>query len=336
VQPEEQPPSPPPVPPPGENGPVLIPVSPSQDGLGGWLNPRVGRLLFATDYKVTGFPNEPVAGQGTQLGYMQQDLGLVLPCWQDECNEWSATANVRGEIFHTGGTILPTTGQPFPQELWNIRLGTTYRHLFDNGWIAGASVTFGSASDKPFASINEMTAAATAFLRIPQGEHNAWLFTLNYSTNSEVLSGIPIPGVAYFYAPTPWFQATIGFPFASATIRPTDDLTFQFSYALLRTVHARVIYRLAPQLRVYSSFDMANENYFLEERLDDRERFFYYDTRASAGVQWNFWKNWVLDAAGGYVFDRYYFEGRTYNDRNFNRVDVGDGPFASVQFKVKF
>jgi hypothetical protein len=321
---------------PGGAIPLPAPFLPGRGGaLGGWLNPNVGQLLYHADYRVTWFPDESVAGQGTRLGYVQQDFLTQIPICQDSCNEWSATARVRAELFHTGA-ILPDTRQPFPNDLWNIGLGTAYRHLFDNGYIGGLNVSVGSASDKPFSTINEMSLAATAFVRVPQGEHNAWLFTLNFSSNSEVLSGIPIPGVAYLWVPSEWFQATIGFPFASVVYRPCDDLTLLFTYALLRTVHVRAVYRMAPAWRVYGSFDMENENYFLAERFDERSRFFYYDSRLSAGVQWNVCKEIFLDLSGGYVFDRYYFEGRSIRDSHFNRVNVGDGPFVMLNAGVKY
>ena len=147
---------------------------------------------------------------------------------------------------------------------------------------------------------------------------------------------IPIPGVAFLYAPSECFQATIGFPFASVVYRPVDDLTLQLSYALVRTVHAKATYRLWPGLCLYGAFDWGNESYFLAERLDERDRFFYYDTRASAGVQWRLARGWSLDLAGGYVFDRFYFEGISFSDRNHNRVDVGDGPFVSLRLGCKF
>jgi hypothetical protein len=178
--------------------------------------------------------------------------------------------------------------------------------------------------------------SASAFVRVPQGEHNAWLFSLNYSSNSEVLNGIPIPGVAYFYAPSDWFQATVGIPFASATIRPTDDLTLQISYALLTTVHARAIYRVLPPVRVYAGFDTMVESYYRVGRLDDRDRFFYYDKRVAGGLQWFLSRQTSLDLSAGYSFDRFYFEGRRFTARDFNRIDVGAGPFAGLRVDVHF
>jgi hypothetical protein len=300
----------------------------AQRGLSGWMSPTVGHVPFV-------FPNEPVHGQPTTLGYTQQDFALSAPFWQDCRDEWSGSVHVRWEAFQTGA-VLPDSGMPFPGDLWNVRLGTSYRHLFDNGWIGGANVSVGSASDQPFSTVNEMTAGVTAFLRVPQGEHNAWLFSLNYSTNSQVLNYVPIPGVAFFYAPAPWFQATIGFPFADVTYRPRDDLTLQVSYALLTNIHARATYRLAPRWGVYGGFDWENENYFRAERTDDRARFFYYDKRLTAGVRFNLARGVSLDLHGGYVFDRFYFEGRQLSDSDHNRVSVGDGPYGAFQLQIRY
>jgi hypothetical protein len=256
----------------------------------------------------------------------------VCPIRQDAHDEWSASTNVRAEFFHTGA-ILPNTDQPFPEDLWNIRFGTSYRHLYDNGWIAGGSVSFGSASDKPFENLNVMTAGVSAFLRVPSGEHNAWLFSLSYSSTSEL--PIPIPMVAYIYQPSDQLRINIGLPF-QVMYRPLDDLTFDFSYMLLRTVHARATYRIARPLRVYVGFDWENESYFLADRPKDNDRFFYYDKRVTAGVQLVVSKHVTLDLAGGYTFDRFYFEGAQYSDRNFNRLNIDDGPFASFQLVARW
>jgi hypothetical protein len=297
------------------------------------LNPTVGNAPILAAYRFAWFPSEPVSGQPTHLAYEQHDLLISVPVYQDCANEWLATANVRGETFQTHA-ILPSTGQPFPDELWNIRFGATYRHLFDNGWIAGGTVTVGSASDKPFHSINEMTAGVNAFLRIPQGEHNAWLFTLTYSPTSDL--PIPIPGVAYMWQPSEYFRANIGLPF-QLMWRPTDDIALDFSYMLLTTVHARASYRLCRPVRLYVGYDWENESYFRVGRPDENDRFFYLDQRLSTGAQYFVSPHASLDLSTGYVFDRHYFEGKNVtNGTGFNRVDVGSGPYVSLQFRVRW
>jgi hypothetical protein len=304
-----------------------------QGALGDLANPQLGLQEPRVDYRALWYPSQPVIGQPADLGFQRQEVSLSTPLWQDETNEVSALAHVRSEFFQTQA-ILPNTRQPFPDDLWNIRLGATYRHQCDNGWMAGGGLAVGSASDQPFSTINEMTLGVNGFLRVPQGEHNAWIFTINYSPTSEI--AYPIPGVAYFYAPSTEFQALIGFPFASITYRPVEDVTLQLSYALVRTVHAKATYRICGPFRIFAGFDWDNESYFLADRLDEQARFFYYEKRASAGVEYRMGPHVSLDLSGGYGFDRFYFEGKSYSDRNFNRVNVGDGPYVAFQARIRF
>src|SRR6266852_8307246 len=98
---------------------------------------------------------------------------------------------------------------------------------------------FGSASDEPFASLDEVTVRATAFLRVPQGARNAWLFTLNYSNYSEYFAGLPIPGIHYVHSPSDRFTLVLGFPFNMLEWRPLEKLTVQLIYQPVRTVKAR-------------------------------------------------------------------------------------------------
>lgn len=332
----------------GQLTPPPPPVNPSGWGSEGDLGARsgalaggpfslfsgadVGHLPYRADYRATWFPDEEVKGQPTNLGFVRQDLTLSCPIWQNCPDEWSVSAHVRSELFHTGA-FFPDTGQAFPDELWNIRFGTTYRHLFDNGWNAGGTVSVGSASDKPFHSINEMTAGVNGFLRIPQGEHNAWLFTLSYSSNSEL--PIPIPGVAFMWQPSDQLRMNIGLPF-QVVYRPLDDLTFDFSYMLLTSVHARATYRVCPHVRLYAGYDWNNESYLPADRPNEEDRLFYYDQHLTAGLQFLVTRCATLDFSGGYTFDRFYFEGRSFSDRNQNRIDVGDGPFLSADFRVRW
>ncbi len=301
--------------------------------MAGMFNPVVGQLLPSFGYGVTDAFSERVRFQPASLGMVRQDFNLLMPLWQNSTDEVTGTIRVRNESFNTGA-ILPNTGQAFPAELWAIDFGAGYRHLFENGWIAGGNFTFGSDSDKPFHGIDELSVGVNAFLRVPQGDHNAWLFTIFYSTNSQV--DFPIPGVAYQWVPSEQFQAIIGFPFASATYRPTEDLTLNVSYALLTNVQARVNYKVAKWASVFASFDVENESYFRVGREDDKDRFFYYDDRVSTGVKFNFSEKTNLELAGGYLFNRYYFEGQSLSDRNNNRIDIGDGPYLSAKLQIRY
>jgi hypothetical protein len=125
--------------------PVAQALGPLAAGpMGMMFNRQVGQMPTFATYKATWFPDVAVQGQNTHLGYQQQDFSFSAPVWQDPCNEWSVSAGVRGEFFHTGA-FLPDSGRPFPDELWNVRFGTSYEWhlLLSNSF---REITFGLGS----------------------------------------------------------------------------------------------------------------------------------------------------------------------------------------------
>lgn len=309
--------------------------SSSGGGMGMAFSPILGHIPNSGGYQAIGFFNSPVQAQNAHLGYLQQDLNFMTPIWQNATDEWYADGRVGVESFDTNA-ILPNTQQPFPSDLWNISMGTGYRHLFDNGWIGGGSVSVGSASDQPFQSIGVMTVSATGFVRVPSGDRNAWVFGAAMSSNSQVLPYIPIPFAAYLYNPSTNFQAMLGFPFANVIYRPIQNLTLSMSYAILTNFHTRVIYQLAKSWSVFTALDFDSENYWLADRTIADDRFFYYNDRLSAGTQYVLSRNALFQFSGGYVFDRFYFEGTSFTDQNFNRVRIGPGAFLEARVQVRF
>jgi hypothetical protein len=291
----------------------------------------VGQLPTTASFQTLWLPSQPVRGQPTSLADEQQNFAFLTPLYQDSTNELAFTTHVRWETIQTHA-VLPTTGLPFPDDLWNIGLGGTYRHLFDNGWIAGGSLQVGSASDIPFHSINEMTVGVSGFLRVPWGERDAWLFTLAYSPTSQL--PIPIPGVAYSWVPSDRFQANIGVPF-SLMWRPIDDLFLNLSYMPLTNVNARATYRLYGPLRLYAGYQWNNQGYFLANRTDKNQRFLYYDMRALTGLQASFGA-WSVDLSGGYEFNRYYTQTSNASLNGSDKVDVGAGPFLSLGLRLRW
>ena len=239
---------------------------------------------------------------------VDENLSFTHPLWKDSISAWSLTAGVRNDLFQTAA-ILPETGQPLPSELWAVNLGLRYNRLLDDGWIVGGGVSFGSASDHPFATIHELDVGMNAMLRIPQGEHNAWVFTLMYSPMNEL--NFPLPGVAFFWNPSPQFCANIGLPLMLMW-RPTDDWQFQATYMLIRTVHLKALFRITEGLKAFAAYDWSNEAYSLLDRPDLNDRFFIYDQRVSIGLQASLWKYWTGSISAGYVFDRYMFEGESF------------------------
>ena len=299
-----------------------------------WINPRLGEQKPKADYRLTSQLDQPARGQPTDIGWLEHRLTFSTPLWQDSRNELSLSGYARfQELDHRA--VLPDIGEPLPDELWNIRFGPGYRHRFANGWVGGALLRVGSASDKPFESSDELTVLATTFLRIPHGERNAWLVSLNYTNAGEFLGEVPFPGLAYIYSPSEEFTAVIGVPFSSIQARPFRRLTINLHYVPVRTVAARLIYEIARPLRFLAGFDWDTDAYFRAGRPDKDDRLFYYSKRVTAGFRFDL-RHIGVELTGGYAFDRFFFEGERYADNNQNRIDVDDGPFVVGKVSFRF
>jgi hypothetical protein len=233
-------------------------------------------------------------------------------------------------------TPISATPKPFPDELWNIRFGTSHRHRFESGWIGAITLTVGSPSDQPFASLSETDIATTVILRVPSGEHGAWLYFVNYSSNREFLPGIPIPGFGYAYEPSDQFSAVFTTGFLSLRYRPVEPLTLTATYVAVRTVDMRATYQVARPVRLWVGFDWTNDRFLLANREDEDDRLFYYEKRFRAGAIIGLARQVYTEITVGYSFDRFYFEGESYSDRGHNRIDVGSGPFATMRLGLRF
>jgi hypothetical protein len=317
---------------------VLVAVAPArasaQSEMAQWLNPEFGKAMGRADVRFTLFPDERVENQPTEFGYEQYNFTLVAPLFQDASNEWSVTARGRYQDFSTRA-VFAGSGQRFPDELWDVRIGPAYRHKFSNGWIGGGSLMVGSASDKPFDSEDELLVQAIGFLRVPHRERNAWFFTLIYNNDQEFLSGIPVPGIAYQWVPSETFNAVIGVPFSAVEWKPIEPLTLEAQYFPVRHVRARATWRIFRPLRAYVGFDWDNERYMLADRTDEDKRLYYYEKRFTGGARFDL-KHVGVEVYGGYVFDRFYFLGESYSDRRKDRFDVRPGPFVGIRLGVRW
>lgn len=297
---------------------------------------EMGKMKSSLSYQAMGYTTETLKDQSSRDFTMtRHDAIIVHPISQNSFNEWSVSSNLHVQDIRTN-TILPTTGKPFPSDLWDLRFGTQYRQLLVNGWIGGGTLSVGSASNKPFYSVDEVTISANVFTRIPDSGKNAWVILLNYNNNREYLPHVPIPGVGYWYEPSSLYRIAVGIPFLFAEVNLMDDLTLRFNWLPIETVHAGLTYRLLKLLKLYGSFDWRNDRYFMAERTDKDKRFFYYEKRLTIGLQWDLTESILLDVSGGYAFDRFYFEGEKYSDRDLNRVDIKDGPFGALRIGLRY
>ncbi len=307
----------------------------AQSDLKLWFKPSMGDLKPIPFYEAGYFAEESIRHQAADMEFTRHNAGLIYPAWQNAENEWTLNTSIDYIDFDTRA-IFPDSGRRFPDDLTSLQFGTTYRRLFDNDWIGGGNLQFGSASDELFDSGDEMETRATGFLRIPSADDNAWLLFLHYSNNREYLNNIPLPGAGYYFQPTEYCRAAVGIPFLFLDASPFEELRIEMNYFALRKVHAQVTYEMMKPVSLYTRFDWDNDRFFLADRLDDDDRLFFYEKRIGGGVKIELARNVYLDLSGGFAFDRFFFEGEDYDDRNDNRIELDDGPFAAIRIGVDF
>lgn len=287
-------------------------------------------------YDAAWYPSSPVshAAGHEDFGLIRQGISAAAPVWRNGEDILMLSAQVRHSLFFTDA-VLPDSQRAFPEELWNVSLGANYMHKFANGWSGAVGINFGSASDKPFHSFDEMDLGFMSFLNVPaKNERDAWRFMLMYSPVGNL--NFPIPGVSYQWNASERFQASLGLPF-SVSWRPTEDLTIDVMYMPIVTVNARVTCKLAEKVFLYGGFESRQEAYLLADRESASDRFMGFEKRLLTGIRWDLWPSAALDISAGYAFDRYYGVGQNQIDGSLeDEVRIDPGAFISAALQIRF
>lgn len=286
-------------------------------------------------YGVTWYPSADTLSLGSKLSVFRQRLNVGAPVWGNGADMVMLSIGVQGSTFSTSA-MLPDSGQFFPEELYNVSLGTNYMHRFENGWTAMAGINFGSASDVPFHSIHEMNIGFMSFLQVPaRNERDMWMFMLMYSPVGNFT--FPLPGISYQWNPSETFHASVGVPF-SVTWLPYENLTVSVMYMPIVNVNFRTSYRLTETVCLSGGFESLQEAYFLAAREQLADRFMGFEKRIFGGMQYSLWKHGSLDLCGGYAFDRYYGVGQNQIGGSGlrDRIDIGSGAFVMTNLQVRF
>ena len=160
------------------------------------------------------------------FGCVRPGLSLDHLLWQTSGKEWLASATVRNRAIPSSGVGDRTP--IIPDDLWNVRLTTTYRQHFGNGWISGASLSAMSVSQKPTTSFDDIRTTVDVFLMVPRREHASWIFGLNWSDKGNR----PVSRVQYIWQRSTHLRATFGilYPISEPLEKLSLDLSVYFEH----------------------------------------------------------------------------------------------------------
>jgi hypothetical protein len=284
-----------------------------------------GRAPFTA--RLFWIPQQDLKNQPGDLAVNGEEIELAFPLRIAPDGIWLALASVQRLEISTSA-VLPDSGLPVPNQLWDIEVGTMHLRELANGWRAGGMLRVGSPSDQPFAALRDMTVTLLGFLTVPSGERDAWSFSLFYSPTGQIV--FPIPGIAYRWRPSPQFQADLGIPF-SLQYRPTETLTLSASYRPLTDVQVLVRQSLGESWSVYGGYRTVNETFLLADRSNDRERTYIFDQRLTLGATRELGRNWSLDLSSAYVFDRHVFQAEKFSGSRRDELTIDPGFAGTLQ-----
>ena len=195
---------------------------------------RFGDTELKIDY-ASDFAFQESIGPGSDsyqaTGY---NFGLDVPVLADERSELKLLGRIEHRDIETR-VRFPDTWEAFPDSLWDVQMGVSYRHKLTNDWIVGGRLLVGSPSDRPFASGDEVKVNFTGSLAIPAAhENDAWVFMLNYMNVRSFAPNVPLPGVGYQFDRGPTLRGIVGVPATVVTWEPIERLNLHARYFVLR------------------------------------------------------------------------------------------------------
>ncbi len=280
------------------------------------------------------YPRESVRGQSAQMGFANYQFGITAPVVTTDTDLVFANASARVLAIRSNAR-LETDHVRFPRSFSDYQAGGGFVHQFGDGWSWGTALNLGTASDRPFNGLAEMTLSALAFLRKPDGDKNGWLFYVVSASNGQLGRNIPVPGVAYEYH-NYRLTAVLGFPFVTIDYRPIDSVQIEFNYAALTDVLFRTSYHFTDHARVFADYQWTNVAWFRADRMNKKDQTFLYQQQIEGGFGWQANQRVDFRLTGGYAFNRFFVENPGLGFHGRNRTDIAPGPFLAGQLEFKY
>jgi hypothetical protein len=296
------------------------------------VNPEINDFKFSGDADATYYDREKDEDTNEDFQAEQYDFRLHVPVYRTPESEWLLSTQVEAWELDTSARF-DESGWKVPDQLADVRFGVTYRQVINDGWVFSQNLQFGSASDKPFDSIEETWVGGTSLLRIPDGEYNARLLMLNFQTGRE----IPVfPAVAYQIVLHRTLAAVVGLPVLAIRYWPADWLELDALAAPPGDLDATLTLKPSSCLKAWVGFDWTRSSFLRADRDAWNDRIDIVQKRAKAGAELALSEELTLKAGGGYAFDRMVGEGKNWDERNDNDIDVEDGWYGTAQVCWRF
>lgn len=195
------------------------------------------------------------------------------------------------------------------------------------------SMSYGSASDKPFDDSQNTTASANYLHQTSE----KWWVAVNWSNNRNFANNIPIPGFFYVSKASREETLLLGLPFVFWRKRYENGAGFQMLSFFPWNHQLEASYSWKPFHQVALSFEHRPQQFLTDDRVKREERFFFVEQKAALVVQGAlipFVLQWRLEA--GHAFNRRVFEAENFSQEKRYDLRLGDANFVSGQLTSFF
>lgn len=216
---------------------------------------------------------------------------------------------------------------------YNTQFGASYQRNLEEKKSMAVSLSFGSASDKPFQDGRDGTIQVNGTYKL----NEKWILLGNYSNNRPFLNNVPLPGFLYVQKHSREESLMLGFPFIYI-LKPFAEGMFSFKYiGVLPYNHkARVLFNQLTWVKPYFGVEQQIAVFFDSDRTRDRIRTFWKERRAVVGLEKSFGPVFKIDFQTGNSFDREYFSALSYSRQHSEVRKIHDGAFVALSLKTSF
>jgi hypothetical protein len=281
---------------------------------------------------------QPVEAANSTEDYSRTtyQFGLAGVVYRDPESELQLNALER-KSYLTTDAVFPS-GLPLPDVLQETRAGFLARHLLGGGYVVGLSASLGSWDEQPFTHTSYPIISAGAFMRMPAGGENAWIFSLSYSNERSELNGVPVPGAEFSWTVSPTLHIMLGFPLVNVNWRPEPGTRGEFIISGFGYVHLGGSFPPVSSFtpwRLRAAIDFGGDRFQREDPADQRDLIFFRALTYSVGTELRKDGLGALGVSAGYETNREIIEGHSLFDTS-NHIDVNNGWVLRAYAELRF
>jgi hypothetical protein len=299
------------------------------------LSGRPDRGNVRTSLESRIYETAEIKNSQEMYGQRQYRLETTIPLQHLEDKKWKLHLN--GFHQEIRSNFLFPNRRGIPNSLWKIQAGASHTRLTEENRTLGGNLFVGTNSDAPFGYSRDLIVQANFVYKIPTEGDNAWLFFLNFSNDRSFANYIPIPGAAYFFRPAESLRLALGVPFFFLFWTPFEKAVFNVSYFPVYNGQAKFSYFLFGPAHIYLQAKFEGESSRISERNNSRERFLQEELQGLLGFVMPLEQRILLEANGGYSWDRRAFLGEDSSDRKLGQIARPEKtPFATIKLSASF